>query len=118
MPNPSGRVDQADQAEKQAAALHAAGVHHAGALHPAFIQPLVDGLSANEDEIGWAQRVLEAYDRLAEQGESLGELDGRVLDKFEFEKAKRTLDWAAACAAKNAYKARALERAQAAEALR
>ena len=115
VPNPSGRVDQADQAVKQAAALHAAGIHHAGALHPAFIRPLVDGLSATGDEIAWAQRVLEAYDRLAELGESVGELDGRVLDKFEFEHAKRTLDWAAACAAKDAYKARALERAQAAE---
>ena len=41
VPNPSGRVDQGDQASKQAAALHAAGIHHAGALHPNFIQPLV-----------------------------------------------------------------------------
>ena len=46
VPNTSGRVDQGDQAAKQAAALHAAGIHHAGALHPAFIQPLVSGLSA------------------------------------------------------------------------
>src|SRR6195256_2721655 len=51
VPNPSGRVDQSDQAVQQAAALHAAGVHHAGALHPAFIQPLVSGLSPTQDEI-------------------------------------------------------------------
>jgi citrate lyase subunit beta/citryl-CoA lyase len=116
VPNTSGRVDQADQAQKQAAALHAAGIHHAGALHPAFIQPLVTGLSATEDEVAWARRALEAWERLAEDGESVGQLDGRVIDRFEAEKALRTLEWAAACAAKDAYKARALRRAQAAEA--
>src|SRR5260221_8630021 len=57
VPNSSGRVDQSDQAVRQAAALHAAGVHHAGALHPAFIQPLVRGLSPTADEVTWAQRV-------------------------------------------------------------
>jgi citrate lyase subunit beta/citryl-CoA lyase len=115
VPNTSGRVDQADQAQKQAAALHAAGVHHAGALHPAFIQPLVTGLSATGDEVAWARRVLETWERLNEEGEALGELDGRVVDRYEAEKARRTLEWAAACAAKDAYKARALTRAQAAE---
>src|SRR4029453_10619936 len=51
VPNPWGGVNQSDQAVKQAAALHAAGIHHAGALHPAFIQPLVSGLSPTQDEI-------------------------------------------------------------------
>lgn len=114
VPNPSGRVDQADQAVRQAAALHAAGVHHAGALHPAFIAPLVTGLSPTDAEIDWARRAVEAYELLVEQGEAVGTLDGRVIDRYEHAKAKRTLEWAAACAAKDAYKARALARAQAA----
>lgn len=113
VPNPSGRVDQSDQAATQAEALHAAGVHHAGALHPAFIQPLVSGLSPTEAEIKWANRVIEEYDKLADAGESIGTLDGKVIDKFEHDFARRTLDWAAACAAKDRYKARALARAQA-----
>ncbi len=112
--NASGRVDQSEQAVKQAAALHAAGIHHAGALHPAFIQPLVAGLSPTADEIAWAGRVIEEYDRLTDAGESLGMLDGKVIDKYEHEMAQRTLDWAAACAAKDKYKASALNRAQAA----
>jgi citrate lyase subunit beta/citryl-CoA lyase len=115
VPNPSGRVDQGDQAAKQAAALHAAATHHAGALHPAFIQPLVSGLSATEDEIKWANRVIEEYDRLADAGESVGTLDGKVVDKYEYDAARRTLEWAAACAAKDRYKERALARAQAVE---
>lgn len=115
VPNPSGRVDQADQAVKQAAALHAAGIHHAGALHPAFIQPLVEGLSPTADEIAWANKVVSAFELLAEVGEAVGELEGKVIDKYEYAAAKRTLGWAAECAAKDAYKARALERAKAAQ---
>jgi citrate lyase subunit beta/citryl-CoA lyase len=115
VPNPSGRVDQGDQAAKQAAALHACGIHQAGALHPNFIQPLVSGLTPTAAEVAWAQRVVEAYELLVEEGESVGQLDGKVVDKYEYALARRTLDWAAQCAQKDAYKARALARAQAAE---
>jgi citrate lyase subunit beta/citryl-CoA lyase len=114
VPNPSGRVDQADQAARQAAALHAAGVRQAGALHPAFIEPLVTGLSATSEEIAWAHKVVDAYDRLIETGESVGALDGKIIDPYEYDAAQRTLEWAAACRQKDDYKARALARAQAA----
>ena len=113
VPNTSGRVDQGDQAAKQAAALHAAGIHHAGALHPAFIQPLVAGLSATADEVAWANKVVAAFDALTDAGESVGELDGKVIDKYELAAARRTLAWAAQCAQKDAYKAQALAAAQA-----
>ena len=112
VPNPSGRVDQSEQAVKQAAALHAAGIHHAGALHPAFIQPLVSGLAPTAHEITWADRVIEEYEKLAHAGEANGMLDGKVIDKYEYDFARRTVDWAAACAAKDRSKARALSRAQ------
>lgn len=113
VPNTSGRVDQGDQAARQAAALHAAGIHHSGALHPAFIQPLISGLTPTEDEIAWAKAVVEAFDALTDAGESVGQIDGKVIDKYERNTARRTLDWAAACTAKDAYKARALSRAEA-----
>jgi citrate lyase beta subunit len=113
--NASGRVDQSDFAVAQAAALHAAGIHHAGALHPAFVQPLVAGLSPTPDETTWAGRVIETFDQLSEIGESVGTLDDRVIDKYEYDMAVRTLEWAAACAAKDKHKAAALQRAQAAE---
>ena len=116
VPNPSGRVDQSDQAAQQAAALHAAGVHHAGALHPNFIQPLVSGLSATADEVAWAHKVIAEFGRLTDLGESVGPLDGNVVDTYAFDNARHTLAWAAACAAKDAYKAQALSRAQAAAA--
>ncbi len=112
VPNPSGRVDQGDQAAAQAAALHAAGVHHAGALHPNFIQPLVAGLSPTADEITWANKVIDTFDNLTNAGESVAQFEGKVIDKYENDMAQRTLDWAAACSAKDAYKARAMRRAQ------
>jgi citrate lyase subunit beta / citryl-CoA lyase len=114
VPNTSGRVDQGDQASTQAAALHAAGVHHAGALHPAFIEPLVKGLSPTEGEIAWARKAIEVYQKLVDEGESLAEVDGKLVDRYEYDLAQRTLDWAAECAAKDAYKANALKRAQSA----
>ncbi|HTE15927.1 MAG TPA: aldolase/citrate lyase family protein [Burkholderiales bacterium] len=113
VPNPSGRVDQGDQAAIQAAALHAAGIHHAGALHPNFIQPLISGLSPTADEITWANKAIETFDKLTTNGESVGQFEGKVIDKYENDMAQRTLDWAAACAAKDAFKASALSHAQA-----
>src|SRR6185503_12838414 len=103
VPNTSGRVDQGDQAASQAAALHAAGIHHAGALHPNFIEPLVSGLSPTPDEIKWAGKVIEEYDKLTDLGESIGKLDGKVIDKYEYDIAQRTLEWASECAAKDRY---------------
>jgi citrate lyase subunit beta/citryl-CoA lyase len=112
VPNTSGRVDQSDQATQQATALHAAGIHHAGALHPNFIQPLVSGLSPTADETTWAKKVIEEYDALTGAGESVGTFEGKVIDKYEYEMAKKTLDWTAACAAKDAYKTGAMSRSQ------
>ncbi|MFH1604651.1 MAG: hypothetical protein ABIH03_12165, partial [Pseudomonadota bacterium] len=114
VPNTSGRVDQSDQATEQAQALHAAGIRHAGALHPAYIQPLVSGLSPTADEIAWAKRVIDAFDELVDAGEAVGELDGKVIDKYEYETAQDTLEWAAECAAKDRYKERAMKKALAA----
>ena len=113
VPNTSGRVDQGDQAATQAAALHAAGIHHAGALHPNFIQPLVSGLSPTADEVTWAHKVIDTFGKLTDVGESVGQFEGKVIDKYENDMALHTLDWAAACSAKDAYKAQALRRAQA-----
>jgi citrate lyase beta subunit len=70
-------------------------------------------LSPTKDEIAWAHKVIAAFDDLADSGESVGMLEGKVIDKYENDLAMRTLEWAADCAAKDAYKAKALSRAQA-----
>lgn len=113
--NPSGRVDQGEQAILQAAALHATQIHRAGSLHPAMIQPLVSGLTPTADEVKWAQKVIREYEKLVHAGESVTVIDGKVVDKYEYAFAKRLLEWADACAAKDRFKERALARAQAEE---
>ena len=53
------------------------------------------------------------FDKLTDIGEDIGMVDGKVVDRYEYDKAQRTLQWAAACAAKDAYKARAMARTNA-----
>ncbi len=111
IPNTSGRVDQSDQAILQAAALHRAGIHHSGALHPAFIEPLVKGLTPTTEEIEWATAVIQKFDEISSVGESIVTLEGKIVDIYEYQKAKVTLDWALECAEKDCFKENALKRA-------
>jgi len=78
-------------------------------------QPIRGMQSLLGEEADRMHAVVEAFDRLSDAGEAVGTLDGRVVDKYERAAAERTLEWAAACAAKDAYKARALAAAQAAD---
>ncbi len=116
VPNPSGTAVGAEQAVDMAEARHAAYIHQAGSLHPALVQPLVSGLTLTADEVKWAQKVLEVYEKLEHEGESVTVVDGKVVDKYEYELAKSQLEWADACAAKDRFKERALARAEAEQA--
>ncbi len=112
--NPTGRVDQREDAIKEAEILHAAGVRQITALHPNFIEPLCTGLAPTQEEMTWAQSVLDTYQGLLLAGESMTEVNGQVVDCYEFERAVKTLEWGRACAEKDQFKAKALARAQAA----
>ena len=112
--NPTGRVDQREDAIKEAEILHAAGVRQITALHPNFIEPLCTGLAPTQEEMTWAQIVLDTYQGLLLAGESMTEVNGQVVDCYEFERAVKTLEWGRACAEKDQFKAKALARAQAA----
>jgi citrate lyase subunit beta/citryl-CoA lyase len=110
--NPTGRVDQSDHAIEEAKILHAAGVRQITALHPNFIEPLCVGLAPTNDEIAWAQMVVDTWQELTLAGEAVATINGRVVDCYEYANARQTLDWATACAEKNRFKEKALERAQ------
>ena len=112
--NPTGRVDQREDAIKEAEILHAAGVRQITALHPNFIEPLCTGLAPTQEEMTWAQTVLDTYQGLLLAGESMTEVNGQVVDCYAFERAVKTLEWGRACAEKDQFKAKALARAQAA----
>lgn len=111
VPNVSGRVDQGGVA--MAAALHGTYVRETGVLHPALIQPLIDGLTPTVGEMRWARRVLDVWEELQQQGEAMDVVDGKVVDKYEYDWAKDLLQWADACAAKDRCKKRAIARVQA-----
>ena len=110
--NPTGRVDQREDAIKEAEILHAAGVRQITALHPNFIEPLCTGLAPTQDEMAWAQTVLDTYQGLLLAGESVASVNGQVIDCYEHERAVKTLEWGRACVQKDQFKARALARAQ------
>jgi citrate lyase subunit beta/citryl-CoA lyase len=112
--NPTGRVDQREDAIKEAEILHAAGVRQITALHPNFIEPLCTGLAPTQAEMTWAQTVLDTYQGLLLAGESMTEVNGQVVDCYEYARAVKTLEWGRACAEKDQFKAKALARAQAA----
>ncbi len=112
IPGASGRVNQADEGAVLARALHAWGVHEAVILHPALVEPLVTGLTPKPGEVRWAKKVIDTFEKLAQEGESVTEVDGKVVDIYEYRQARKLLQWAEACAAKDQYKMRAVAKAQ------
>jgi citrate lyase beta subunit len=79
------------------------------------VEPQNIGLTPTSAEVQEARRILEYFAQLDERGEVEGELDGRLVDKYEAARAAELLEWSELCAQKDAYKARAQEHAHALE---
>jgi hypothetical protein len=60
--------------------------------------------------------VLEFFAQLDARSEVEGELDGRLVDKYEAARAAELLEWSELCAQKDAHKASAQARTRAQEA--
>jgi citrate lyase beta subunit len=71
------------------------------------------GLTPTEDDVRDAQWVLEEYQALETSGEAWLEVEGRVIDRYEAERARELLDWAQCCAARNREKEEAVAAARA-----
>lgn len=113
-----GTIEHIDQPEgglRLAAALHNTPVHEARVLHPAQVEPLVSGLTPTQEEVDRAKYVIQVYEDLLGEGKNVAEVDGDVVDIYEYHRAMELLQWAAACAVKDRSKAMAIERTQAAE---
>jgi len=107
MPDSSGSVmDGGDRTLARAIAHRKAGSRHGSGLHPNVVAPQNRGLTPPPEEVEAAQRVLVFFQELDEQGETEGVFDGQVVDRYEASRAAELIDWAAACAEKDAYKAR------------
>ncbi len=115
VPNTGGRADSGDFAANLAKSLYANGVYEATVLHPALVKPLVTGLTPKPEDIEWARKVIDVFTKLSQDGESVAVVDGKTIDVYEYRKAQHLLNWNDKCLMKDAFKARAVAKAEAEE---
>lgn len=109
--NTTGSVSDGNRALLQAEAARKCGFHlGGGGLNPAVVEPHNQGLTPTEDDVRDARRVLEEFRQLAGTGETWIEIEGRVIDRYEAERARDTIEWAALCAERNREKSEAVAR--------
>ena len=115
LPDTSGSVSDAGHAYAQAEATRKLGGRKGSGLHPAVVEPSTRGMTPPAQEVEEARRVLAFWAQLEDRGEAKGALDGRIVDRYEAARAEELIDWATACAAKDALKERMVAEAQARE---
>jgi citrate lyase subunit beta/citryl-CoA lyase len=112
--NPSGSVSDGNRALRLAEAARNCGFTvGGGGLNPAVVESHNVGYTPSADDIRDAHWVLEQYERLETSGEAWLEAEGRVIDRYEAERARGTLAWAERCAERNREKAEAVARVKA-----
>ena len=112
----SCRVMDAEDASLQAIANRKAGLYiRAGCVHPNQVEPLNRGYTPTQEEVEESQQMLDLFEELDAQGEVETGLNGKVVDKWEADRARKLIVWAEACDRKEREKAEARERAEAEE---
>src|SRR5690606_33019276 len=113
--NTTGSVSDGDRALRQAEAARKCGFHLGlGGLNPAVVESNNRGYTPTEADVRDAHWVLEQYARVVESGETWLEIENRVIDRYEAERARDTIEWAAACAERDREKSTAVARTRAA----
>jgi citrate lyase subunit beta/citryl-CoA lyase len=115
-PDTTGNVGNAELTRQRAEANRKAGLRSGGGLHPNTVEPQNIGLTPTPEEVAAARRVLAFFEQIDEQGDVEGELDGRIVDKYEAARAAELIEWSEACAKKDALKAKAQAQARVLEA--
>jgi len=116
MPEASGSVMDGEGMYARALAAYNAGSRSGGGLHPAVVIPQNRGLTPQPEQIERARTVLSFFNELEARGEAEGDLDGVAVDRYEAARAAELIEWAEACAEKDAYKARMVQETRALEA--
>jgi citrate lyase subunit beta/citryl-CoA lyase len=112
--NTTGSVSDGERALRQAEAARKCGFHLGlGGLNPAVVESNNRGYTPTEDEVRDAHWVLEQYDRVEASSETWLEIEGRVIDRYEAQRARDTIAWAAACRVRDLEKAQAVQRTRA-----
>lgn len=112
MPDTTGDVGNADLARERAKASRLAGLRSGGGLHPNVVAPQNAGFTPTAPEVADARETLRFFERLDAAGETEGTLNGRAVDRYEAARAAELIEWADACARRDAEKAAARERAR------
>ena len=81
------------------------------AIHPAQTKAFVKGYTPTDEEVQEAKAIVEAFRKAFARGEVCVELEGRMIDNYLAQKAQEVIDYAKACAERDAEKARAVKRA-------
>jgi citrate lyase subunit beta/citryl-CoA lyase len=115
VPNTGGRADSAEFAETLADYNYRNHVYEATVLHPALVKPLVTGLTPKPEDVVWANKVVDVYEKLMQDGESVTVTDGKTVDVYEYNMAKKLIRWNDKCLIKDAFKARAVAKVVAEE---
>ncbi|ADN49419.1 HpcH/HpaI aldolase/citrate lyase family protein [Vulcanisaeta distributa] len=63
-------------------------------IHPSQIPVANEVFSPSEEEINWARRVVEAYEKAVREGRGAISLEGQLVDYVHYKLAKRILDFA------------------------
>jgi citrate lyase subunit beta/citryl-CoA lyase len=112
--NKTGSVSDPNRALNQAQAPFRCGVYlGGGGLNPAVVEGHTVGLTPTAEDVRDAHWVIEQYRQLAATSDTWREVDGRVIDRYEAAHARKTLDYAALCAARDKEKADAVARVKA-----
>lgn len=110
MPDTTGDVGNANLALARAKASRLAGLRSGGGLHPNVVAPQNEGLTPTPAEADEAREILRFFAELDAAGETEGTLNGKTVDRYEAARAAELLEWADACARRDAEKAAARQR--------
>ncbi|MDX6450654.1 MAG: citrate lyase subunit beta / citryl-CoA lyase [Gaiellaceae bacterium] len=108
-----GRVLDTDWASRVSRASRKVGIPLAYLLHPDLVPVFNAGFTPTAEELEAARKVLESFTVLEEQGEATCECNGQIIDRYEARRAEALLALAAAYAAHDRRKERAIARGQA-----
>jgi citrate lyase subunit beta/citryl-CoA lyase len=112
--NTTGSVSDGNRALRQAEAARACGIYlGGGGLNPATVEAQNKGYAPSAEDVRDAQWVLEQFERLQHSDALWLEVEGRVIDGYEAERARVVLRQAEACAARDREKAEAVARVKA-----
>lgn len=111
-----GDVVSGDTAFDEAAANRKAGFYGGGlCLHPNRVDGLNRGYTPPPEEVQRARQVIDLFDELGARREVEGEFNGKLVDQWEAERARKLLAWAEACERREREKASARARSSVAD---